>query len=260
VGTHPPRLPDPTAEAVEPLGHSRRGFLARVAVGGAVLAVGSQVVPTGGLLPLGAQEDDTVALDADETTLQHLASIALAAAAAHRAGAEVAGIQETNVEVIRSFGDHHRRQAAALNGLIPEEALVEVPNETLLSEVTAALEGADEVAALAALKDMTEKIAATHLAALESVEDQNDARTIAAALGTVSQHAVVLGVLGGESVEAASPETQSTDGALTPSAYPVTFAEEEDAAADGEVPSQGDSSTTTTAGDDADATTTTTEG
>jgi hypothetical protein len=250
VGIDPPRLPDPTAEAV---GHSRRGFLTRVAVGGAVLAVGSQVVPTGGLLPLGAQEDDTVALDADETTLQFLASVALAAADAHRAGAEVAGIEETTVEVIRSFGANHRTQAGALNALIPEDALVTVPNEALLSEATAALAGAgDEVAVLGVLRDMTEQIAATHLAALESVEDQNDAGVIAAALGTVSQQATVLAVLGGDSVEAASPATQTTEGALTPAEYPVSFPDEE-------APAE-EEGTTTTAGEDADTTTTTTEG
>jgi prolyl-tRNA editing enzyme YbaK/EbsC (Cys-tRNA(Pro) deacylase) len=257
VGIHPPRLPDPTAEAVEPVGHSRRGFLTRVAVGGAVLAVGTQVVPTGGLLPLGAQEDDPVVLDADETTVQFLASIALAAADAHRAGADVAGIPETTVEVIRSFGANHRSQAAAFNGVIPEEAEVTVPNETLLGEATAALAGADgEEAVLTVLRDMTEQIAATQLAALESGENQFDARTIAAALGTVSQQAVVLAVLGGESVEAATPATQTTDGALTVADYPVSFPDEEGAAED----APAEEGSTTTAGEDADTTTTTTEG
>ncbi len=257
MGIHPPRLTDPTAEDVEPVGHSRRGFLTRVAVGGAALAVGSQVVPVGGLLPVGAQEDGEVALDADETTIQHLASVALAAAEAHRTAATVEGIPETTVEVIRSFGGHHRSQAAALNGLIPEDAEVTVPNETLLGEVTSALDGASgEAAVLAVLRDMTEQIVATHLAALESVEDQNDARPIAAAMATVSQHAVVLGVLGGESIETASPETQSTDGALTPEAYPVSFPEE--AAPAEEAPAE--EGTTTTAGEDAETTTTTTEG
>jgi hypothetical protein len=262
VGIHPPRLPDPTTEVVEPLGHSRRGFLARVAVGGAALAVGSQVVPVGGILPLGAQEEDEVALDADETTVQHLASVALAAAEAHRTGAEAEGLSESTVEVIRSFGGHHRSQAAALNGLIPEEALVEVPNETLLDEVTSALAGASgEEAVLAVLRDMSEQVVATHLAALESVEDQNVAAPIAAAMATVSQHAVVLAVLGGESAEAASPETQSTEGALTPSSHPVSFPEEDAAAEDapaGDAPAEEGS--TTTAGEDAETTTTTTEG
>jgi hypothetical protein len=258
VGIHPPRLPVPTAEGVEPFGHSRRGFLARVAVGGAALAVGSQVVPTGGLLPVGAQEEGEVALDADEVIVQHLASVALAAADAHRAAADAAGIAEPTVEVIRAFGGHHRSQAAALNALIPEEVLVEVPNPTLLAEVTAGLEGASgEAAVLAVLRDMSEQIVATHLAALESIEDQNDAATIAAAMGTISQHAVVLGELGGDSVESVSPEVQTTDGALTPASHPVATAEE--AAAEEAAPADGET-TTTTAGGDAETTTTTTEG
>lgn len=256
MGIHPPRLPDPTAQVVEPLGHSRRGFLTRVAVGGAALAVGSQVVPVGGLLPLGAQEGE-VALDADETTIQFLASLALAAAEAHRAGAAVEGIPESTVEVIRSFGAHHRTQAAALNSLIPVEALVEVPNATLVDEATSALAAASGApAVLGVLRDVTEQIVATHLAALESIEDQNNAAPIAAAMGTVSQHAVVLGVLGGETAEATSPATQTTDGALTPADYPVSFPDEE--APVEEAPAE--EGTTTTAGEDADTTTTTTEG
>jgi hypothetical protein len=280
VGIHPPRLPDPTAEAVEPVGHSRRGFLTRVAVGGAALAVGSQVVPVGGLLPTGAQEEDEVALEPHEVTVQLLASIALAASAAHRVAADQADVAETTVEVIRLFGSHHRSQAADFNALIPEEAVVEVPNATLLAEVTGALEGAgDEAATLGVLRDLAERIVATHLTAIEEAEatdegtvkgvrEQNDDRTIAAAMATVSQQAVVLALLGGQSVEDASPEVQTAEGALTIEAYPVTFPEEEgaDAAAaeeagDEAAPAEEEGSTTTAGdGEDADTTTTTTEG
>jgi hypothetical protein len=278
VGIHPPRLPDPTAEAVEPVGHSRRGFLTRVAVGGAALAVGSQVVPVGGLLPTGAQEEAELTLEPHEVTVQFLASVALAATAAHRVAAEQTDIAETTVEVIRLFGSHHRGQAAAFNALLPEEAAVEVPNATLLAEVTGALEGAgDEAATLGVLRDLAERIVATQLAAIEEAEasdegsvkgvrEQNDDRTIAAAMATVSQQAVVLALLGGQSVEDASPEVQSTEGALTVEDDPVTFPEEDGAdaaAADAgtdAAPAEEEGSTTTAGGEDADTTTTTTEG
>lgn len=264
MGIHPPRLPDPTAPEADRVGHSRRGFLARVAVGGAALAVGSQVVPVGGLLPLGAQEGDDEVAELSEAAvqIQLLASLALGAAAVHRAAAEVTGVPEPSVEVIRSFGAQHGSQGAALNALLPAEA-VAVANETLVTEGSAAVQGGAAPAVLAALRDQAEQLAATHLAALEVIEDQNDAQVVVRTFATISQQAVVLGSLAGEPTEAVVIETQTTDGALTAASHPVTTEAEDEAAAEAEGTEAGGSdgeSTTTSATEGGADTTTTTEG
>jgi hypothetical protein len=245
VGTTPqPHLID----ASDALGaDDRRSFLKKVAVGGAVVAVGTQIGP----LRAFAQEgggggEEEVELTLDQELLSFLAGVAHAASLSFRAATgdepeedeeedteaeepttplpeiSVVPLAEPIVEVLREFGAQHAGQAAGLGSLLPEP--VAVPNATLLVEVRSQLDGAaDQTAVLGVLRDLDERIAATHLAALAQLGDVNDAKVVAAALPVVGQQAVVLGSLATPPVEidALVPVEQSTEGALTPEAYPV---------------------------------------
>lgn len=189
-------------------------------------------------------------LTPDQERIAFLAGIALAGAAAFRAAAgdagtgggaegeeseeepsgsttttlppiEVPPLAEPVVEVLRVFGSHHSQQASAMNGGL--EVVVEAPNATLLTEVRSALSSAtDEAAVLELLRDLSERIAATHLQALGDIEDSTDAQLVATALPIVAQHAVVLGTVAQDPVplEELIPEEQTTDGALTEAEYP----------------------------------------
>lgn len=244
MGTHPPRLPDLTDEIApgdpgrtpgdDP---SRRGFLKRVAVGGAVLAVGSQVVPVGGLVPAatgqedgGSGDDEGVTTDPDEEQVIFLAGVALASAEAFSLAEGASGLSEGVLGTLRSQGAHSSTQADDLNGLLPEDiGTVTAPNPTLVDEVTAALEGSDQTAALAALADLQDRVGATYLAALGQIGDINDARLVASLVPVPGQTAALLRTLADPSVDPASlvPDTLTTEGALTPSEYPPAAPGEE---------------------------------
>ena len=195
----------------------------------------------------GEGEEPTVELTPDEERVTFLAGIGLAAAAVYRAAAgdEATGEDEDDdeaststtttlpvitvpplaepvIEVLRVFGSHHSQQATALNGLLT--TLVETPNGSLVAEVRGALgTAADEAAVLEILRDLEERIAATHLQVIADMEDVNDAKVVATALPVVSQHAVVLGQIGATPVplEELVPEEQTTDGALDEATYPA---------------------------------------
>ena len=206
---------------------SRRGFLTRVAAGGAVLAAGTQVLPVTRLVPLAGAQDgggDTtgVELDADQQLVAHLAGITLAAAQGYSRATkpDESSLSEPVAEVVRVLGAQTSQQAVALNSLLPAE--VDVPNSTLVAELDASLAGAtDEAAVLDVLRQLEEDLAATHYDALGALEDQNDARAVAAVLPVCGQMAVVLGSLGGVPVEELVPDTQTGEGALAVTAYPT---------------------------------------
>lgn len=196
----------------------------------------------------GESEEPAVELTPDEERVTFLAGIGLAAATIYRAAtgdeAEDEDDEETTttapssttttlppitvpplaepvVEVLRVFGSHHSQQATGLNTLLT--TLVEAANGTLVAEVRGALDGAaDEAAVLGILRDLEERIAATHLQAIADLEDVNDAKLVATALPVVSQHALVLGQIGATPtpLEELVPEEQTTDGALDEATYP----------------------------------------
>lgn len=266
-------LPDHDASAELDADATRRSFLKKVAIGGAVAAIGTQVLPFNALVPGAAGQEtedgedgaggddattDTTEADAgadatvtpDEELMAYLAGLAHAAAEAYRATAgeveDVGGdddeeeeeapaettttlprlrvpqLAEPVIEIIRVFGSHHAQQAAALSATAP--AIEVVPNGTLLTEVRAALTAAsDEGAVLTTLRQMEERLAATHLAAIGSLQDTADASLVAAALPIVSQHAVVLGRIGATPapIEELVPELQTTDDELPERQYPA---------------------------------------
>ncbi|QYG93746.1 twin-arginine translocation signal domain-containing protein [Iamia sp. SCSIO 61187] len=198
----------------------------------------------------GTESETGPELTPDQERITFLAGIALAGAAAFRAAAgdegtdgasegeesedasgdattttlppiEVPPLAEPVVEVLRVFGSHHSQQATAMNAGL--EVVVEAPNSTLLTEVRSGLSSAaDEAAVLELLRDLSERIAATHLEALGEIEDSTDAQLVATALPVVAQHAVVLGTVAPTPVplEELIPEEQTTDGALTQAEYP----------------------------------------
>lgn len=271
MGIHP-RLPglisdrEPGDELVgtpigsETPGPSRRGFLARIAAGGAALTVGSQLLPLGTLIGAQEGEEDAVEREGDDAIVAFLASVALAGSTAYSAAisSQNALVSEPVVEILRQFGAHHRRQAAGLNSLI--EVPVEEPNATLLAEQEQVIEqAADQAALLTALQELEQAVAATHLAALGELEAQADAALVARALPVCAQQATVLGSFLDQPLEELVPESQTTDGALTEADYPLDA--EAAPAEDGSTTTTSDGSTTTEGAEPEgdDSTTTTTE-
>jgi hypothetical protein len=263
----------PPSDPVVDADATRRAFLKKVAIGGAMAAIGTQVLPirafaqegggddgegTGGDDPTSettqpgteGESEEPVELTPDEQRVTFLAGIGLAAAIIYRAATgdeeteeepadgettttaaeptttlppiTVPPLSEPVVEVLRVFGSHHSQQSTGLNGMLT--TAVEAPNGTLVAEVRGALgAAADEAAVLALLRDLEERIAATHLQAIADLEDVNDASLVATALPIVGQHALVLGRIGATPtpLEELIPEEQTTDGALDEATYPA---------------------------------------
>lgn len=237
----PSALPDLAADD----GSSRRAFLTKVALGGAALTVGSQLVPATRLFPpSGAQEEGEVALGADETQVRFLASLSLAAEQVYRTAAATA-LPEPVVELVEAFGTHHRGQATTLVALLPESVTIDtVPaNPTVLAEQTMAVEGAAGTdAVLGALQSLEEALAATLFAAVGTLESQDDARLVATLAPVCAQHATVLGALAGQAPADLLPEVQDAEGALSEADNPVGEVTSEDDAPTGDsttTPNQG---------------------
>lgn len=206
-------------------GPARRRFLQQMAAGGAVLTVGSQLVPFGRLLPA-AWAQDGAEEPTDLEIAAFAASVELAAVSAYRAAVDSGQLSEPVTALARLFGSHHSAHAAALNDLLAEEIME--PNDTLLS-LTRLVEGSgDEASVLDVVLGIEEAAAATYYAALGTL-DQQTAAAVATILPVESQHAVVLATVLERPRSQSLPVLQDDDAAFEAADYPLTGESADDA-------------------------------
>lgn len=221
---------------------TRRSFLARAALGGALVGVA-----TGGPLRTmlgvaGAQEAELEAAEElDGATFAALAvPVELATVLAYQAALENDVLGETATANARRFQTHHQTVVDALVPLLGEDAVTPRPDETVMASTAESIEGnADATAIIAALAELEEVLAATHLYALGGLTDATLAKTVAQVLAVESQQAVVMGRAAGVDLVDLTPAEAGTTGART------GFAEAA-AAATATTTSSTDMSTTTT--------------
>lgn len=198
---------------------TRRSFLARAAVGGALVTAGVAAAPIGSLVsPAGAQDGMLISdLYSDVEFALFATPLELAAVQAYLAAARTQLLSEDWQQRIRDFGTHHQAVADTLNPLRGEEASRARPDEALLEQSVAAVEAAaDEAGVLAALAELESTLAATHLAAVELLREQFTSGIVTQVLMVESQQAALLATAAGDSIESATPAVASTAGALTP--------------------------------------------
>lgn len=206
-------------------GPARRRFLQQVAAGGAMLTVGSQLLPLGRMLPAAWAQADDEGPD-DIAIAAFAASVELAAAAGYRAAIETGMLSELVAPVARTFGSHHGEHAGALNEFLAQP--IEDPNAGLVDMLTPRFERANsQTALLEILLEVEEAAAATYYVALGTL-DQVPAAAIATILPVESQHAVVWATVTGQPVEDYIPELQGDDGAVSPEEFPLPSEEGED--------------------------------
>ena len=206
---------------------TRRSFLARAAMGGALVGVAT-AGPLRSLLGVaGAQAAELDAADTlDNETFAALAvPLELAAVQAYQAALETSTLDETTTGHARRFQTHHQTVVDALTPLLGEGTATPRPDETVMSTTVAEIEGnADQNAILTALAELEDVLAATHLYAVGGLEDSSLAKTVAQVLAVESQQAVALGRAAGLDLVDLTPAEASTSGART------GFAEAADAA------------------------------
>ncbi len=213
---------------------NRRTFLARAAMGGALVAVGT-AGPLGRLLPAAAQDGaspsgpDDGSLD-DNATGERLAPIELAAIKAYEAALAGGKLDGTWTDTARRFQRHHLEVSGVLASLITSDA-APVPDPDIQAGTVAAVTGAaDQNAVLKALSEMETIIAATHLWALGAITDKITAKTIGQYLAVESQQGVFLGREAGIDLAALTPPVvQPAASGPTPAPTPATTTTTEEA-------------------------------
>ncbi len=204
-------------DTAQVLRRSRRSFLKRSAAGGALVSVGSSLIPITRFLPsAGAQEltDGDIAAFAE--------SVELAAVAAYTVAAESGKLDAAVVEVGTMFAGHHQEHAGAFAGL-SGGAATGMPNATILAAFGPMLQAAPDQAALLEIAfGLEQAAAATYLFALGALADPGAAAATATVLPVESQHAVVLGTALGKSFDEFMPSFETQDAALNPADFPIS--------------------------------------
>jgi hypothetical protein len=200
-----------TASATNP---SRRTFLTRAVVGGAVVSSGVLAGTATGLLPsLPAGADDLS--DADFAAFA--IPLELAAVEICQAGLDSGVLADDAAATIRSVQGHHQKVVDTLTTLADADAPAPVSNTTFAKSYTTEIRGAAaSEAVLLVLTRLEDTLTATHLAALASIPDPVTAKVVSQVLAAEAQQAAVLGRAGGLALGELTPDTVSTDGAVEP--------------------------------------------
>jgi hypothetical protein len=202
------------------LAESRRSFVKKVGVGGAVVSLGSALVPVSRLVPAAwAQGDDAELSDADIAGFAE--SVELAAVAAYEAAVGTGLLDPTATEVGTLFAGHHADHGAAFASLAGDAATGEA-NATVLEAFGPMIEAAtDQAELLTIAKQLEEHASSTYVFALGALTTTEAAAATATVLPIESQHAVVLGQFLELPIGDYMPVFETTDEALDPAEYPV---------------------------------------
>lgn len=186
-----------------------------VAVGGVALAGGASAQDAGGDAPELSQGD-----------IQLLAfhqSLELAVVEAYVAAVDTRLLDPTATEMARRFERHHRDHAQTMGALLPEGQVVTTPNATLLTELTAAIDGASTVQDIQrAMYVVEQSLAATYLRSIGLAESWLVAGPMASIMPIDAEQAVALGLAIGEPKAALVGPVATTERAYDPARYPVS--------------------------------------
>lgn len=197
---------------------TRRGFLARSAVGGALVTAGAVASPLGRLLPIaGAQTPTAIAAGLSDSDFAVFATpFELTAVQTYLAAIESDLLDDEWLERARTFQSNHQAVAATLTTLVAETEEPPVADTDLLEVWRGSVEGAaDQDALLQVLVEVEESLSATHLAAIRDLTDPITAKTVAQVLTIEAQQAVLLATASGTAIDDVTPGQASTEAALS---------------------------------------------
>ena len=195
---------------------SRRTFLTRAAVGGALVTAGALALPQTGLIPVaGARPADQG--DLKDTVFAFFGTaLELAAVAAYSAAFDKGVLDDEWSDLALQFQRHHQAVADTLVELRDPDAAEAVADAAFVQQAVASVQAAtDQNGVLAALAVIEETCAATHLSAIGQLAEKSTARTVCQVLCVEGQQAALLGVASGSSIADVTPATDSGDAALT---------------------------------------------
>ena len=197
---------------------SRRSFLVRAALGGALVTVGTAAGPLSSVLPAAAAPEQLESAESlDNATFAALAvPMEMAAVQAYQAALASGVLDDTWSSQGLTFQDHHQTVVDTYTPLLDQDTSAPEPDPTIVSSTVDAIRSATtQDAILTALADMEDVLAATGLYAIGGLVDNTTAKTVAQVMAVESQQAVVLGVAIGTDVAKLTPPEATTDGAQT---------------------------------------------
>lgn len=214
------RVPIDTEATAAPT--TRRTFLTRAAVSGALVGVGVAAGPLSLLAPSAGAQDAPEG-DLEGTSLLDNATFAafatpleLAAVQAYQAALDSEQLDTRWQRLALQFQTQHQTAVTALTEELADDAGEATANDIVLSATKTAIDdAADQEEVLLALSDLERTTSATHLYALGGLQDTALVRLVAQVLAVESQQCAVLGRAGGLDLEALTPAAASTDGART---------------------------------------------
>lgn len=195
---------------------SRRAFLAKAGAGTAVMAIRSTLVPPGGVMaPAWGQTADDLAI------VKFGESVELAAVDAYAAVVATGKISADVLPVTVTFAAHHQQHAAALQGILGDQA-GKKSNQAILAALGPKIQqAADQAALLDIVFTLESAVAATYLVALGTLSDPAHAAAVATILPVESQHAVALGQALAKDAKDFVVAFETTDNALDPAQFPI---------------------------------------
>lgn len=227
---------------------TRRTFLTRTAVGGALVTAGALALPVSTLAPsAGARTAEQGKLK--DAVFAHFGTgLELAAVGAYRAAFDKDVLDDEWSRIALQFQSHHQAVADTLIELVDPDDPEPVAEAALTNRGAQAMEGATtQEAVLNALAEIEEICAATHLKAIGQLAEKSTARTVAQVLAVEGQQAAILAVGGGTAIAEVTPATNSGDAALTiPTSVPQATTTTTAAAGSGDATTSTSSDATTT--------------
>jgi hypothetical protein len=206
-----------TANATSaPSATSRRTFLTRTAMGGALVTAGVIAAPAIGLGGATVAGADTL----DDSDYVYFAGpLELAAVEIYQAALDNSVVDPSSdtFSMLQDLQQGHSAAATAIASQLPTTATPAVAAPGFTAELKPGAAQAKSVEALMQLlAGVEDQLSATHLSALESIVDAVTAKAAAQILAAEAQNAAALGLMGGGKVSDLSPAEGSTDGAIKP--------------------------------------------
>ncbi|MCU1352294.1 MAG: Ferritin-like domain [Acidimicrobiales bacterium] len=206
---------------------SRRDFMKKVGVGGALVTVGALAAPlaTAGAAPASAQAPAAAGDLTSDELLAFAMGIEYVGAQLYQLAGAKGSLDAAAATMVTTFGDHHQAHGDSFASLLGADDASKVPNKKLLDERSPTVDrAADQKAVLRALLAWEDTIAATYQSLLATTPDRTDAESLATVLAVEAQHAVSIGSLLKDTLDTLVPDSEPETGALDPAKYPTKVA------------------------------------
>ena len=194
---------------------TRRTFLTRTAMGGALVTAGALALPVGGMVTAAGARPGKIGTLKDADFAAFAAPLELAAVAAYSAALQTGTLDDAWTDLALSFQSHHQAVADTLITFLGADAEAPVLEAAFAKKASDAVAAAsDQNGILLALSEVEDTLAATHLFGVGKLVEKSTAKTVTQVLAVEGQQAALLAVAAGTPIPEVTPPTSTDDAAL----------------------------------------------